>query len=156
MPFLDSAKGWRYTATRLARRRHMGSKGGAIVVLIAAFLLIMPACAQTQLRGVVSDPEGAAISGAHVVIHWDSSGNGVGLASNVGVKQDLVLATDASGLFSANLPPGFYDVFVSAEAFSPDCRKVRTKSGIVAYKTKLKLSPIVAQELQGTRVSEQK
>jgi len=36
------------------------------------------------IRGRISDDEGAAVSGAHIVVHWDASGAGVELKSNVG------------------------------------------------------------------------
>lgn len=132
----------------------MWARAAAIVVLVAAFSLATPASAQTRLNGVVRDSEGAVISGAHIFIHWDSSGSKVGLTTNVGIKQDLVLMTDANGLFSTELPPGFYDVFTSAMAFSPDCQKVLIKNGEAAtYKVRLKVSPLVSKELGGMRVS---
>jgi hypothetical protein len=126
----------------------------AIVVLFAALINATSASAQTRLSGVVRDSEGAVISDAHIFIHWDSSGSKVGLTTNVGIKQDLVLTTDTNGLFSAELPPGFYDVFTSAMAFSPDCKKIRVKNGETAtFNAKLKLSPLVAKEIGGTLVS---
>jgi hypothetical protein len=33
------------------------------------------------------------------------------------------------GTFKVDLPPGFYDVFATAIAFSPTCRKIRIKRG---------------------------
>ena len=129
----------------------MWAKAGAILVLIVVFFLATPVSAQTRLNGVVTDSEGAAISGAHILIHWDPSGSTVGLTTNVGIKQDLVVVTDASGRFSAELPPGFYDVFASAMAFSPDCKKIRTKNGEVAtYNVRLLFSPLSTKELGST------
>jgi Carboxypeptidase regulatory-like domain len=132
----------------------MLARAGAIVVLATAFILATPASAQTRLNGVVRDSEGAVISGAHIVIHWDSSGSSVGLTTNVGIKQDLVVMTDANGLFSTELPPGFYDVFASVMAFSPNCQKIRIKNGEGAtYKAQLKASPLVSKELGGMLLS---
>jgi len=76
------------------------------------------------------------------------------LTTNVGIKQDLTLTTDANGSFSAELPSGFYDVLVTATAFSPDCRKIRLNAGQTAtFNAKLSVSLIVVKELPGPRVS---
>jgi hypothetical protein len=64
-----------------------------------------------------------------VLIHWDSAGSTVGLTTNVGIKEDLVIRTTGDGTFKVDLPPGFYDVFVAAMAFSPTCRKIRINQG---------------------------
>lgn len=104
-----------------------------------------------KIKGKVLDSEGASISGARVLIHWDHSGAGVGLSSNVGLGEDLVIGTDANGDFTPELPPGFYDVFVTATAFSPDCRKIRIRLGETAtYTPKLKADPLVTKELGHT------
>src|ERR1700733_11337115 len=110
----------------------MQAKAGAIVVMVAAFILGTPAFAQTRLNGVIRDSEGGVISGATIFIHWDSSGSKIGLNTNTGIKQDLILTTDSKGMFSAEMPPGFYDIFTSATAFSPDCKKIRIKNGEAA------------------------
>ncbi len=104
------------------------------------------------LKGTVTDSEGAAISGAHILVRWDSSGSGVGLKSNLGLRHDLSFETDNNGQFMSLLPPGFYDVFVSANAFSPECRKIRVNAGEAAiYKPRLKVDPLVTKEI-GHRV----
>ena len=59
-------------------------------LIIAFSALFSHAVSDGILKGVVTDSEGAAISGARVVMHWDSSGAAVGLKSNVGSKSDLV------------------------------------------------------------------
>jgi hypothetical protein len=100
---------------------------------------------------VVTDSESAVISGAHVFIHWDASGSKVGLTTNIGIKEDRELISDARGLFSTELPPGFYDVFVSPMAFSPDCRKIRMINGSAAdYNPRLKVSTLITKELGDT------
>jgi hypothetical protein len=38
-------------------------------------------------------------------------------------------AAGGLGTFSVDLPPGFYDVFAAAPAFTPVCRKVRIVTG---------------------------
>jgi hypothetical protein len=121
------------------------------VVLLAG---VSPALAVPQritFRGVVTDSEGAAIPGARILVHWDPSGAAVGLRSNVGLKEDLTTETNERGEFEIEIPPGFYDVFVSATGFSPHSSKIRAKPGEVAtYKVKLKVDPLVTRELGDT------
>lgn len=103
--------------------------------------------AQSKLSGTVTDSEGAAIPNAVVIFHWDSAGSTVGLKTNVGVKQDVVVRTDENGSFAIELPPGFYDVFASAVAFSPDRRKVRVKQDPQSLRFRLKVDPLVLSEI---------
>jgi len=114
-------------------------------------VFVCPASADSPksvLRGVVTDPEGAVIQRARIMVHWDQSGAHVGLATNVGLPEDLTLETNKDGQFSSEVPPGFYDLFVSATAFSPDCRKVRIHPGERAdYNFKLEADPLVTKEL---------
>lgn len=99
------------------------------------------------LSGTVRDSEGAAISNAHVIVHWDPSGSNY-LKDNLGIKQDIAATTDSKGHFSVDLPPGFYDVFVTATAFTPHCDKVRLKGEEAkTYEVKLKISPVTSKEL---------
>jgi hypothetical protein len=101
-----------------------------------------------SISGKVTDSEGAVIAKVRVLIHWDSSGSAVGLTDNLGTKQDVIVVTDASGQYSANLPPGFYDVFVSATAFTPIATKVRVKEGKPSiFSPKLNVDPLVSKEL---------
>lgn len=87
------------------------------------FLVAAVSTKAATLSGTVRDSEGAVITNAHVVVHWDPSGSNY-LKDNLGVKQDIVATTDSRGHFSVELPPGFYDVFVTAMAFTPHCDKV--------------------------------
>ncbi len=106
------------------------------------------AAAQSAITGEVVDSEGAAIANARVLIHWDSAGSTVGLSDNIGIKQDLVVTTDASGRYSASVPAGFYDVFVSQMAFTPTAAKVRVKHAqSVELYVVLKPDPLVSREL---------
>lgn len=85
------------------------------------------------------------------MIHWDSSGSATGLRSNVGIERDLILKTDNRGSFSADMPPGFYDVFVSSRAFTPQCGKVHIKEGqVTVYSTKLAVDLLIIRELGDT------
>jgi hypothetical protein len=88
------------------------------------------------------------IADARVLIHWDSSGSMVGLRDNIGTKQDVIAVTDTGGQYSANVPAGFYDVFVSAMAFTPSAAKVRVKQGQrITFSTMLRADPLVVKEL---------
>ena len=112
------------------------------IVLSAA----TPGLAAT-LSGTVRDSEGAVIPTAHVVVHWDSAGSNY-LKDNIGTNEDKITTTDAKGEYSLDLPLGFYDVFISAPAFSPHCEKVRLNGkGTKRLEVKLKVSPVTSQEL---------
>jgi len=119
--------------------------GGVIIVLLtcAAF-----AQKQSTIMGTIADSEGAAIANARVIIHWDSAGSTVGLTDNIGIQTDLIVTTDKAGRYSIAVPPGFYDVFVSAMAFTPAAAKVRVKKGQQATNNaKLRADPLVMREL---------
>jgi hypothetical protein len=91
-----------------------------MIFLLTLCHLSVGAPRKGDLEGVVIDSEGAFISRAHVVIHADRSGNN---ATQVR-RDDFVLETDKHGRFGATVLPGFYDLCVMADAFSPQCRKV--------------------------------
>jgi hypothetical protein len=122
----------------------------SVGALVSVFLCIswLSANPKSSISGQVTDSEGAVIANARVLVHGDSSGSAVGLGDNIGIKQDVIVATDTSGQYSANVPPGFYDVFVSAGAFTPTATKVRVKEGEAAtFSTKLKVDPLVSKEI---------
>ena len=111
------------------------------------FLLSVVSTSAATLSGTVRDAQGTAISNGHVIVHWDPAGANY-LKDNLGSKQDLAATTDSNGHFSAELPPGFYDVFVTAMAFTPHCDKVRIKNNQAnTYEVKLKISPVTSKEL---------
>jgi len=118
------------------------------LIRFTVLLLFAAASARAAtLSGTVRDSEGAVIPNAHVVVHWDPSGSNY-LKDNIGIKQDVAATTDSSGQFSVELPPGFYDVFVTAMAFTPHCDKVRVKNKESrAYEVKLKISPVTSKEM---------
>ena len=120
------------------------------IYLLAVLTLISSAClfADSVLKGTITDSVGTPIAGATIFIHWDPSGSAVGLNSNVGTREDVVVRTGANGGFSVNLPSGFYDVFVSSRAFTPVCGKVRTREGSsVTFDSKLQVNGLVTNEL---------
>jgi hypothetical protein len=54
------------------------------------------------------------------------------------------LPVDNNGSFSAELSPGFYDVFVSSRGFSPACGQVEVEAGkTVVWNSELKMSELL-------------
>ncbi|MGA3055506.1 MAG: carboxypeptidase-like regulatory domain-containing protein [Candidatus Korobacteraceae bacterium] len=119
---------------------------GVVLLLCVSFLAA--AQRQSEITGEVVDSEGAAIANARVLVHWDSAGSTVGLSDNIGIQHDVIVTTDATGRYSAGVPAGFYDVFVSAMAFTPTAAKVRVKKEQrITYNSTLRPDPLVSREL---------
>ncbi len=66
-----------------------------------------PSTETGTLFGDVADPSGAPIYTAHVLLHSGVDGS------------DKAVTVDQLGRFSVSVPPGGYDVFVSAQGFAP-------------------------------------
>jgi len=119
------------------------------------FFLLSNSCAsapeQAVLQGAVTDSRGVPLPlglKPRIFIHWDASGTNIGLKSNIGIPGDLSVETDSEGHFQIDLPPGFYDVFVSAFGFSPTCRKVRINAGqSLSFNAELEVNVVVQKEL---------
>lgn len=118
---------------------------------IAAFVLIflcisrMSADPKSVIKGEVTDSEGAVIVKARVLIHGDPSAGRSAAEDSI---QDMSVFTDSSGMYSVKVPAGFYDVFVSAPAFTPMAAKVRVKEGQpTTFSTKLKVDPLISKEI---------
>jgi hypothetical protein len=102
------------------------------IIVLTVFLQVAPTIAVggSSFKGTVTDSSDTPISATMVLIHWDSAGSAVGLATNV------------------DLPPGFYDVFAAAMAFSPTCRKIRVKQGEgVEVSLRMNADPLYAAEM---------
>jgi hypothetical protein len=85
------------------------------------------------------------MSGARIIVHRDSSGTG-----SVEYK-DLVITSNKTGQFTLEVVPGFYDIFVSAPAFSPECTKLRVrKAASAVYMPRMHADPLVTKELGDT------
>jgi hypothetical protein len=108
--------------------------------LLLAFSLTALSADLATLSGTVVDPMGGVIPNGRVIVHWDSAGLEC-VKDNIGVKDDKIVTTDATGRFSLELPPGVYDVFVTAAGFSPHCEKLTIKPGEVdPYSVHLRVS----------------
>jgi hypothetical protein len=90
----------------------------ALFLPTLALLVTGNASAQNQsgIKGTVTDKvEHAPIRNVFVLVHTNK-GN------------DMHVRTDGAGTYVVQLPPGVYDVFLSAAGFSPMCRKVEIQS----------------------------
>ncbi len=87
------------------------------------------ALGRVLLQGTVSDADGNVLTNAQLIVHWDSIGANSGLTTNVGIAEDRFLKTDTHGAYYAEIPPGFYDVLITAPGFDPSCSKLRLKPG---------------------------
>ena len=78
--------------------------------------------AQTgNLKGIVKDTgEGAPVGNSYIIAH-PSSPQGLG--------DDIRVPVDRDGVFSIDLRPGFYDIFVARAGFAPVCRKIEIRAG---------------------------
>jgi len=119
-------------------------------LLIALVLMLYGLAALAELSGTVkgriSDSEGAAIKGAHLLFHMDTSGRNKSVPSI-----DVVRETDTMGDFEVQLESGFYDVCIMAKAFTPECRKILvSKERRVDLDTHLKADPLVIKHLGDT------
>lgn len=103
----------------------MTRAGIAFCIFLGSPLFAIP---KSVIEGKVTDCEGAALANARILLHWDSSGSTAGLKDNIGMKHDIAGVSDIAGNYSVHVPPGFYDIFVSAKAFTPIAAKVRVKS----------------------------
>jgi carboxypeptidase family protein len=80
------------------------------------------------LRGSVVDAQHDPIRRAYLLIHGSLDG-------------DKRVFLDEHGHFSIELPPGYYDVFISSVGFDPACRKVQIETGkTTVYEETLKVS----------------
>ena len=120
----------------------------ALLALAGSMVAAQNAPGKVLLQGVVTDSAGNLLTDAQLVVHWDPSGAKNGLTTNVGIPEDRFLKTDTHGAFYAEIPPGFYDVLVTAPGFSPDCRKIRLQPAQNAtFNSKLHPDPLVTKEL---------
>lgn len=95
-----------------SRSRCLGARSHPLAWCLAALLVLasIPAWAQYEaaIRGVVTDPSGAMVAGARIV------------AINQATQVQRSTLTTAAGAYEiAQLPPGLYNVKVTAQGFAP-------------------------------------
>ncbi len=109
-------------------------------VILSALLLNAGISLASTISGTVQDSEGAVVSNAKITVHRDPSAAG-------NESADRVISSDKNGQFTLEVVPGFYDIFVSAPAFSPQCTKVRVREAEPAtYMPRLHADPLVIRE----------
>jgi hypothetical protein len=81
---------------------------GMFVLLSSALLVAQTTLSTGSVAGTVTDPSGAVVGGAKVVV------------TNTGTNQTFALTSNSAGAFSSGpLDPGNYNVQVSSKGFSP-------------------------------------
>lgn len=114
-----------------------------VTISIVLFCFAAREASSGTVKGQITDSEGAAIKGAHLLFHLDPSGR-----TKPAMSADIVRETDATGHFDLQLEPGFYDVCVMATAFTPECRKILlTKEGDIQHDVHLNADPLVIKHL---------
>jgi hypothetical protein len=112
-------------------------------LLSAALLLAQTTLSTGSIVGTVTDPSGAVVDGAKVVI------------ANTGTNQTVTLTSNSAGAFSTGpLDPGTYKVQVSAKGFSSISQTVTVQVGNTAsMNAKLALgAESTVVEVQGSEV----
>lgn len=112
----------------------------SFLTLTAIALLSAATHAQTSatgtLKGAVTDPAGAVVTGVLVrIVYWGHSGFGKL------PEKDMTVFTDTNGEFKFELAPGIYDIFVSAPSFAPAMKQVNVDAAkVVVFNVKLNFS----------------
>ena len=89
-----------------------------VLLCLVAALGQSPSDKKGVLTGDVADvTENAPLPQAFVYIHGAAGG------------QSGAVGLDAAGRFMLSLTPGFYDVFVAADGFTPTCKRIRILPG---------------------------
>lgn len=100
-------------------RGRNGVFAAALITLAIGLCSASPSPPPSEVVTAVLTPEGARIKGAMVLFHVDKAGE-----IPPSDRTDVTGTTGPDGLAGAKLRPGFYDVFVTGEGFSPQCRKI--------------------------------
>jgi len=111
----------------------------AYVVVLAILLACSPVCAhgpqKGKLEGTVHDPQDVPVPNAHVALHWNYTGepmcwnDGHCKKAEKPHKKVLEIITNDDGVFSAELSPGIWDVFVYRDGFVPACTQIFVETG---------------------------
>jgi hypothetical protein len=95
----------------------------------------LPAAHDSGLHGrVVDSYEHASIRNAYVLAHRNGNPDSQG-------NPDSHVRTDYNGKYAMALPEGIYDVFISADGFSPTSRKIEvTPDGMMIFDAALEFN----------------
>jgi hypothetical protein len=116
------------------------------LLLVSCFATCGGADSKITLSILATDELGAVISDARGIIVEDASPGSV--KKNRQDPAEICLKTDVAGMAQAELKSGFYDLFVSSRAFTPQARKIRLKSDPQSRSVfKLKADPLVSAEI---------
>ncbi|HVP42821.1 MAG TPA: carboxypeptidase-like regulatory domain-containing protein [Terriglobales bacterium] len=109
---------------------------------LLSLLVVLTAVASTSGNGVLSGQVASVVDGSPVARAWvliHPSGGGI---------EDVRITVERDGKFSAELPPGFYDVFVTAVGFAPTCSKVRLRAGqTTTYNPRIGVSKLESSQI---------
>src|SRR5215468_12381159 len=101
-----------------------GPSAIAAGLLLVAFILLIGAglaLAQTetgQISGKVTDPSGAVVPGATVVV------------KSLATSREITITSDSQGLYTiSSLQPGLYEVTTSSSNFKPTTQRVQVTVG---------------------------
>ena len=106
----------------------------AIRLLAVLVLLVLASGASGQTDRPISttievaSEMQARLPGAFVVIHWEGVDTSQ-VTKNIGIRQDIVGRANREGQFVAQLPEGFYDVFVAWSFTAPLAMKIHVAPG---------------------------
>lgn len=114
-------------------------KAGFMTCMLLTTHLVL-ASGNGMLTGRVTDTsEGAPVAQAYVLVHHS------GLSAG-----DVHLSVKRDGSFAAELPPGFYDVFVTAVGFAPTASKIQVREGqTTTYNPRIGISRLESSETAG-------
>jgi len=84
------------------------------VVMLVCLCLAQPANESGISGRIVDKFERAPVGNAFVLVHIRQAG-------------DKSVRSNSAGIYHIELLPGVYDVFVSAEGFSPTCKKIEVR-----------------------------
>ncbi len=121
-------------------------KRSLVIVCLSILLFHVALVAQdtgrlalTLERGATPNAVAAPVAGAKVIImHWTNPG------LHPMLVRDKIATTDQTGMCSVELPPGVYDVFISASELIPRAYQASIKAGATASYS-LKMVPAAGQ-----------
>jgi PPIC-type PPIASE domain/Carboxypeptidase regulatory-like domain len=92
-----------------------------------------PSGRDSGVRGTIVDSERSPIANAYVITHRDG-------------EMDMHARTDSEGKYVIPLAQGVYDVFISADGFSPTSRKINVGAdGMMIYDAVLEINSLGVQ-----------